>query len=211
MTPGARVDAVTTSGVFSLDGEDYDVDNNVWLVGDDEEVLVVDAAHDADTIEAAVGGRRVVAVVCTHGHNDHINAAVELADRTAAPVLLHPGDRMLWDTVHPDRGPDRELADGEVLDVAGTDLRVLHTPGHSPGGVCLYAPALGTVLSGDTLFAGGPGATGRSWSDFPTILESITTRLLVLPPETVVRTGHGDSTTIGTEAPSLEQWRSRGH
>ncbi|MEU0487619.1 MBL fold metallo-hydrolase [Nocardiopsis sp. NPDC006139] len=208
---GARVEHLVTSGVFALDGGEWQVDNNVWLVGDDSEVLVVDAPHDADAIAAAVSGRRVVAIVCTHAHNDHVDAAPALADAVGAPVLLHPDDRVLWDMVHPDREPDGALADGREITVAGTVLRVLHTPGHTPGAVCLYAPGLGTVFSGDTLFRGGPGATGRSFSDFPTIIESIRDRLLGLPPHTVVRTGHGDPTTIGEEAPHLKEWIERGH
>ncbi|MGA5130785.1 MBL fold metallo-hydrolase [Streptomyces olivoreticuli] len=207
----ARIEHLVTSGTFALDGGVWDVDNNVWLVGDDETVLVIDAAHDAAAIEKAVAGRRLVAIVCTHAHNDHIDAAPELAKRTGAPVLLHPAERELWDQTHPGIAPDRELTDGQVLSVAGVELTVLHTPGHSPGGVCLYAPALGTVFTGDTLFQGGPGATGRSFSDFPTIIGSIRDRLLSLPPETVVRTGHGDTTTIGAEAPALEDWIARGH
>jgi glyoxylase-like metal-dependent hydrolase (beta-lactamase superfamily II) len=209
--PPVRVDRLVTSGTFSLDGGTWEVDNNVWLVGDDSEVYVIDAAHDADAIEQAVGGRRLLGILCTHGHDDHIDAAPELADRTGAPILLHPDDEVLWRMRHPDRKADRALADGDVLTVAGTELRVLHTPGHSPGAVCLYAPALGTVFSGDTLFQGGPGATGRSYSSFPTIIESIRERLLSLPPETLVRTGHGDPTTIGDEAPHLEEWIARGH
>jgi glyoxylase-like metal-dependent hydrolase (beta-lactamase superfamily II) len=205
----ARAERLVTSGVFSLDGQDFDVDNNVWLVGDDEQVVVVDAAHDAAAIRAAVGERRVVAVVCTHGHNDHINAAVELADSADTPIRLHPADRMLWDVVHPDREPE-PLTDGDAVEVAGVQLRVLHTPGHSPGGVCLYAPDLGVLLSGDTLFHGGPGATGRSFSDFPTILESIRERLLTLPGDTRVLTGHGDETTVAAEAGSYDDWVARG-
>jgi glyoxylase-like metal-dependent hydrolase (beta-lactamase superfamily II) len=207
---GARTEHLTTEGLFSLDGQDFEVENNVWLFGDDDEVVVVDAPHDAAPILAAVAGRRVVAVVCTHGHNDHVNAAPALADAVGAPVALHPDDRMLWDHCHPDRAPDRALADGDVVRVAGVDLTVLHTPGHSPGGVCLYDGA-GTLFSGDTLFSGGPGATGRSYSDFPTIIHSIRERLLVLPGETVVHTGHGPSTTIGAEAPHLDEWLHRGH
>ncbi|MCW2944760.1 MAG: beta-lactamase domain protein [Actinoallomurus sp.] len=202
---------LVTSGTFSLDGGTWDVDNNVWLVGDDREVLVIDAAHDAAAIAAAVGDRRLTAIVSTHAHDDHIDAAAELADRTGAPILLHPDDAVLWRMVYPDREPDRALADGDELTVAGTTLRVLHTPGHAPGAVCVYAPELATVFTGDTLFNGGPGATGRSYSDFGVIIESIRERLLTLPPETVVRTGHGDGTRIGDEAPHLEEWISRGH
>ncbi|MFI1101341.1 MBL fold metallo-hydrolase [Streptomyces melanogenes] len=207
----ARIEHLVTSGTFALDGGVWDVDNNVWIVGDDEEAVVVDAAHDAQAILAALGGRTLRAIVCTHAHNDHIDAAPELAEATGAPVLLHPDDLPLWKLTHPDRAPDGELADGQTVTVAGTDLTVLHTPGHAPGAVCLYAPELGTVFTGDTLFAGGPGATGRSFSDFPTIVDSIRERLLTLPPETVVRTGHGDSTTIGAEAPQLDEWIKRGH
>ncbi|MCZ2527885.1 MBL fold metallo-hydrolase, partial [Streptomyces sp. HB2AG] len=205
-----RVEQLVTSGTFSLDGGTWDVDNNVWIVGDDTEVLVVDAAHDADAIAGAVGGRRVVAIVCTHAHDDHVDAAPALADRTGAPVLLHPDDLPLWRMTHPERSPDGELADGQVLTVAGAELTVLHTPGHAPGAVCLYAPDLGTVFTGDTLFKGGPGATGRSFSDFPTIVASVRDRLLTLPAGTVVRTGHGDPTTVGDEAPHLDEWIARG-
>ncbi len=206
----ARIEHLVTSGTFSLDGGTWDVDNNVWLVGDDDEVIVVDAAHDAAAIEAAVDGRAVVAIACTHGHDDHIGAAGTLADATGAPILLHPADQMLWDVVHPDRTPS-QLADGDRLEVAGIEVTVLPTPGHSPGGVCLHVPALGVVLTGDTLFHGGPGATGRSFSDFGTILDSIRERLLTLPAQTRVLTGHGDETTIGAEAADYAAWVARGH
>jgi glyoxylase-like metal-dependent hydrolase (beta-lactamase superfamily II) len=200
-----RIEKIVTSGTFSLDGQDFAVDNNVWLVGNDDEVIVIDAAHDAGAILAAVGDRRLAAVVCTHGHNDHINAAPEVAKAAGAPVLLHPGDQVLWQMVYPDERPDGVLAGEQLIDIAGTTLRVLHTPGHSPGSICLHAAGLGTVFSGDTLFHGGPGATGRSFSDHPTILASIRGALLTLPPETVVHTGHGDDTTIGAEAGAISE------
>lgn len=207
----ARIDHLVTSGTFALDGGEWDVDNNVWIVGDDTEAIVIDAAHDATAIEAALGGRTLRAIVCTHAHNDHVDAAPALAAATGAPILLHPDDLPLWRQTHPDRAPDGELTDGQELEVAGTTLRVLHTPGHAPGGICLYAPDLATAFTGDTLFKGGPGATGRSFSDFPTIVASIRDRLLVLPAGTTVHTGHGDSTTIAAEAPHLDEWILRGH
>lgn len=193
------IELVTTDGIFALDGGEWEVTNNIWLVGDDREVVVFDAAHDAERIVAAVNGRRVRAIVLTHGHNDHINAAVPVRDAVDAPVLLHPADRMLWDVVWPGEAPDGELQPGSSIVVAGHELGVLHTPGHSPGCCCFHDAAAGVVLSGDTLFCGGPGATGRSFSDEPTILRSIRDRLLALPDHTVVHTGHGDSTTIGAE------------
>jgi glyoxylase-like metal-dependent hydrolase (beta-lactamase superfamily II) len=195
----ARVEKAVVSGVFSLDGQDFDVDNNVWLVGDDDEVLVIDAPHDPAPILAAIGGRRVTAIVLTHGHNDHVTAAPALREAVDAPIWFHPADRMLWDMTHPDAAPDRDLGEGDRFDVAGTALIAVHTPGHSPGSTCLHVPDLGTVFTGDTLFCGGPGATGRSFSDHPTILSSIRSKLLTLPGDTVVRTGHGDDTTIAAE------------
>jgi glyoxylase-like metal-dependent hydrolase (beta-lactamase superfamily II) len=207
----SAVERVVTSGTFSLDGGVWEVSNNVWIVGDDVEVLVIDAAHDADAIAVAVGDRRVVAVVCTHAHDDHVNQAPTLADRYGAPIVLHPAEAPLWEMTWQERTPDRALADGDVLRAGGVELRALHTPGHSPGSTCLYAPELGTLFSGDTLFAGGPGATGRSFSSFDTIIESVRDRLLTLPPEVEVRTGHGEATWIGAEAPHLLDWVARGH
>ena len=199
-----RLERVVTSGTFSLDGGTWDVDNNVWLLGDDDEVLVIDAAHDAEAIQQAVGGRRLVAVACTHAHDDHVSAARPLGSATDAPVLLHPADEPLWRLTYPDWRWSRDLADGDVLSVAGEEVQVLHAPGHSPGSVCLHAPALGAVFTGDTLFQGGPGATGRSFSDRPTILASIRDRLLHLDDATVVHTGHGPDTTIGAERAGVE-------
>ena len=208
---GVRIDRVVTSGTFELDGGSWEVDNNVWVVGDDEACLVIDAGHEAAPIRAAVGERTLEAIVSTHAHNDHVNAAASLADELGAPIALHPRELELWEMTYPDRVPDTDLADGEIITVGDVELHVIHTPGHSPGACCLYAPALGVLFSGDTLFNGGPGATGRSFSDFGTIIESITDRLLTLPPETVVLTGHGDSTTIGAEAPHRQEWIDRGH
>ena len=206
-----RIDSVVTSGTFNLDGGSWEVDNNVWLVGDDAHVVVIDAAHDAEAILRAVDDREVLAILCTHAHDDHVNAAPDVAEATGAPILLHPDDTVLWKMAHDTRQPDGDLYDGQVIEVGAHQLHVMHTPGHAPGAVSLYAPTRSALFSGDTLFRGGPGATGRSHSDFPTILASIGERLLKLPSGTVVYPGHGEGTTIGEEAPDFEEWERRGY
>ena len=199
----ARVDHGTTSGTFSLDGETFDVDNNVWVVGDDTECVVIDAPHDVDGIMAVVGDRTVKAILCTHAHDDHVRVAPALRERVEAPIFLHPDDKPLWELTHTDELWDVDLADGTEIEVAGTTLRAIHTPGHAPGAVCFHAPDLGCVFTGDTLFHGGPGATGRSYSDKDTLVASIRGRLLDLDGTTVVHTGHGEDTTIGEERGNL--------
>ena len=199
----ARVDHAVSSGTFSLDGETFDVDNNIWVVGDDTECVVIDAPHDVDDIMAVVGDRTVKAIICTHAHDDHVRVAPALRERVVAPIMLHPDDRPLWELTHTDELWDVDLGDEMSLEVGGTTLTVLHTPGHAPGAVCLYAAHLGCVFTGDTLFQGGPGATGRSYSDADLIVESIRARLFALPDDTVVHTGHGDDTTIGAEKAAL--------
>ncbi|RAV33194.1 MBL fold metallo-hydrolase [Corynebacterium heidelbergense] len=207
---GLRIDRVVTHGIFALDGGEWEVDNNIWVLGDDEQCVIIDAAHEAAPIAAAVADREVLGVLCSHAHNDHITVAPELARRFDSRVFVHPGDRMLWDETHPDVEPF-DLADGDTFSIAGTQMQVMNTPGHSPGSCAFYLPEAKVLFSGDTLFAGGPGATGRSFSDFGTIIESIKQRLLTLPNDTEVYTGHGDATQIGEEAPHLEEWIARGH
>ncbi|HHX85907.1 MAG TPA: MBL fold metallo-hydrolase [Actinomycetales bacterium] len=207
---GLRIEKVVTSGIFALDGGEWEVDNNIWILGDDDEVYVIDAAHTAAPIVEAVAGRRVKGILCSHAHNDHITVAPELSETLDAPILVHPGDQMLWDQTHPGVGHG-DLEDGQRLEIAGTRIDVMNTPGHSPGSVVFHVPEAGVLFSGDTLFSGGPGATGRSYSDFPTIITSIRERILTLPAETLVHTGHGDGTRVGDEAPHLEEWIARGH
>jgi glyoxylase-like metal-dependent hydrolase (beta-lactamase superfamily II) len=196
---GARVDHAVLPGTFTLDGETFDVDNNVWVVGDDTECVVIDSPHDVDGILAVVGDRSVKAILCTHAHDDHVRMAPALRQRVHAPIFLHPDDRPLWELTHRDELWDVDLADGTEVQVAGISLRVLHTPGHAPGGVCFHAEGLGCVFTGDTLFHGGPGATGRSYSDRGELVASIRAKLFALADDTVVHTGHGEDTTIGAE------------
>ena len=118
---------------------------NTWIVGDDDEVIVIDPGDDGDLVLAAVGDRAMMAVICTHAHAGHAAAAVAVAARDEAPVALHPADRQAWRDLH-DHDPDIEMADGGMFEVAGVTLEVLHAPGHSRGSVVLYcAEARGGV------------------------------------------------------------------
>ena len=208
----ARVDHAVTSGTFSLDGQTFDVDNNVWVIGDDRECVVLDAPHDVAAILALVGDRQVRAILATHAHDDHVRVAPELAEATGAPVLLHAADRVLWDMVHPHLPPDGELHDGQSIEVGGTDAAGAAHPRAQPRGVQLPRAGAGRGVHRRHALRGWPGRDRAArYSDFDTIVRSIRTRLLTLPPETVVHTGHGDDTTIGAEAPHLQEWLDRGH
>ncbi len=205
-----RIEHLETAGTFSLDGGTWEVENNVWIVGNDEECVVIDTPHDAAPIVEAIGGRKVVAILLTHGHDDHIKAVRDVADAVGAPIYLHSSDWMLWERVFPAEDPSHEIQDRDIFEIAGQRIKALHTPGHSPGSTCFYLASEGVVFTGDTLFQGGPGATGRSFSDFEVIIASIRDRLFTLPAETVVHPGHGGSTTIGDESPHLDEWLARG-
>jgi glyoxylase-like metal-dependent hydrolase (beta-lactamase superfamily II) len=203
----ARIDHAVSSGTFSLDGETFDVDNNIWVVGDDTECVVIDAPHSVEEVLEVVAGRKVKAILLTHAHDDHVRIAPALREAVVAPLFLNPADKPLWDLTHSDYLWDLDIPDEDwSLEVGGTTLTALHTPGHAPGSTCFYAPELGCVFTGDTLFNGGPGATGRSYSDRPLLEASIKAKLFVLPDETVVHTGHGDDTTIGAEKANSADW-----
>jgi len=207
---GLRVERLVVSGTFELDGGCWEVDNNVWIVGDDYDVVIIDAPHDPAPILSALDDRNVTAVICTHGHNDHITAAAEVGLEALSPIMMHPADDSLWNVVYPGLAYF-PLHCGERIRFACSELMVIHTPGHSPGSVSLWAPDLSALFSGDTLFKGGLGATGRSFSDFPIILGSIKDKLGKLPADTVVYTGHGDTTRIGDELGDYDDWLARGH
>ncbi|KIP52988.1 MBL fold metallo-hydrolase [Leucobacter komagatae] len=216
MSGDFHIQRVVTSGVLGAGRPEYPpegvpIENNVFVVGDASSALIIDAAHDAETVARAVGERDPLGILLTHGHEDHVNAAIALADRLDTHLYLHPADLFLWEETHgTERLPDFELADGAVFSVGGMELVTIHTPGHTPGSVSVYAGGIATLFSGDTLFEGGPGATRWDYSDFPQIIESINSRLLTLPAVTTVLPGHGSATTIGAEAPQYKAWIERG-
>ena len=170
----------------------FDVHETIdYLAGTDE--------HRLAGVNDALRDPGIKAIIATHAHDDHVRVAPELRERVTAPILLHPADREVWELTHTDHLWDVDLEDGQTVKVAGASIKVLHTPGHAPGAVSLYVHDLGCVFTGDTLFEGGPGATGRSYSDADLIVRSIRSKLVDLPDDTVVHTGHGSDTTIGAE------------
>jgi glyoxylase-like metal-dependent hydrolase (beta-lactamase superfamily II) len=183
---------------------------NVWIVGDDEEVIVIDPGRDTTGVLDVVGDREVLAVICTHGHADHVAAAIELAERDEAPVALHPKDRNLWREAYPADDADIEMEDGGIFEVAGARLEVIHAPGHSPGSVCLYSEDLGAVFSGDVLSAAGPVPHENEFPDFAEQMTAIGEHLLTLPSATRVLPGHGEPTTVAAAEKKFDTWFAAG-
>jgi glyoxylase-like metal-dependent hydrolase (beta-lactamase superfamily II) len=183
---------------------------NTWIVGDDEEVIVVDPGTDAGAVLAKVGDREVIAVICTHGHAGHASAALEVAARDEAPVALHPMDRLSWREVHGKVDPEIEMADGGIFKVADIALEVIHAPGHSAGSVCLYCEELDVVMCGDVLAANGLVTAEDGFSNFAGQLSAIGEHVLTLPGKTRVLPGHGKELTVAIAEKNFDSWISAG-
>lgn len=183
---------------------------NAWLIGDDDEVIVIDPGEDAAAVLAAAGEREILAVICTHGHARHVAAAVEVAERDEAPVALHRSDLLFWRMTYDDAEPGIEMAAGGRFDVSDVALAVIHTPGHSPGSVSLYCEDLEVVFTGDALAAVGPVPHEGEYPNFAAQLTAIGERLLDLPPATRVLPAHGEEFTIGDAAKRFDGWVTAG-
>jgi glyoxylase-like metal-dependent hydrolase (beta-lactamase superfamily II) len=183
---------------------------NSWIVGDDEEVIVVDPGDDAGSVLALVGDREVAAVICTHGHARHTAAALEVAARDEAPVALHATDRGYWREAHPDHDPEIDMEDGGIFEVSDAALEVIHAPGHSPGSCCLYSEELEVVFAGDVLSADGPVAHEKEFPDFARQLSAIGEHVLTLPGQTRVLPGHGDELTVAAAEKRFDSWVTAG-
>ena len=185
-------------------------DISTWIVGDDEEVIVIDPGSDAAGLLDAVGDREVLAVICTHGHAAQVAATLEVAERDEAPVALHPKDRSLWREAHPGEDADIEMEDGGVFEVADVRLEVIYAPGHTPGSVCLYCEDLGAVFTGHVMLADGPARQDGEYPDFAEQLNAIGEYLLTLPADTRVLPGHGQETTIAMAEKQFDSWVAAG-
>ena len=183
---------------------------NAWIIGDDEEVIVIDPGRDPAGVLDAVGEREVLAVICTHGHPDHVAAALEVAEPDEALVALHPKDQMLWRDAHPEDGAEIEMSDGGVFEVADVRLEVIHAPGHTPGSVCLYCEDLDVVFTGHVLTASGPVTHDGEFPDFASQLTAIGEYLLTLPGSTRVLPGEGEETTIAAAEKHFDAWIAAG-
>ena len=183
---------------------------NAWIIGDDEEVIVIDPGRDPAGVLDAVGDREVLAVICTHGHPDHVAAALEVAEPDEAPVALHPKDQMLWRDAHPEDVAEIEMSDGGVFEVADVRLEVIHAPGHTPGSVCLYCEDLDVVFTGHALTASGPVTHDGEFPDFAGQLTAIGEYLLPLPGSTRVLPGEGEETTIAAAEKHFDAWIAAG-
>lgn len=224
----ARIEQVVTSGKLTLDDTEYDVENNTYIVGDDEEVIVIDPAFDAEAILEKVGEREVMAVLLTDGNEHRLSVVLEVAaageedEENWAPIALHRADRLLWrdyfgrlareeddeDDAKALRSlePDIWLEDGGVFEIADAQLEIVQTPGHTPGSVCVISEQLGVLFSGDTLHRGRPGSIGGVFDDLRKQLNSIGALLDPLPRDLQVMPAQGDETTAGEENARWESW-----
>ena len=186
--------------------------SNCYLAGDEssKEGIIIDPGAEADRILKRVEdlGLEVKFIVLTHGHMDHVGALKEIKEATGAEVAIHNDDAISLQTGHPSNPmfglsfqppppPDRLLKDSDSLDIGDLSFLVLHTPGHTPGGICLMGE--GIVFSGDTLFNLSIGRTDMPGGSYAQLMNGIHTKLMVLPDSTVVYPGHGPQSTIGNE------------
>lgn len=197
----ARIERVTPAGRQAA---------NAWLIGGDDEVIVIDPGIDAEAVLVAAGDREILAVICTHGHAVHVAAAAGVAARDQAPVALHPRDLLLWRDTHTGHSPEIEMEDGGIFEVADVGLEVIHAPGHTPGSVCLYCEGLAVVFTGDVLLADGPARHDGEFPDLPSQLSAIGEQVLTLPAETRVLPGHGEEITVAAAERRFDAWAAAG-
>ncbi|WP_053618925.1 MBL fold metallo-hydrolase [Nocardiopsis sp. NRRL B-16309] len=199
---------VRSEGVFEFDGTKHEIVSNTWIVdADDDGVIVIDPAHDADAILKAVGDREIYLVACTNGYSPHIESAIKVAEEGDADIALHPREMRIWRRFHgAEHRPEIEVEGEGSFQIGDLRVDVIALPGTSPGSVGYYINSLGVVFSGDTLRKGEPGKVGDSAIDYSKQLASIGEALLSLPGETRVLPDQGPATTIAAENANFDSW-----
>jgi len=183
---------------------------NTWVIGDDDEAIVIDPGESAEAVMNTVGQRDVLAVICTHGHARHVAAAFDVARRDEAPVALHAADKLSWREAHKSTEPDIQMEQGGIFEVAGVTLEVIHAAGHSPGSVALYCDELGVLFAGDIVSGGGPVPHDGYFDDFPGQLSAIGAHVLTLDGDTRILAGHGEELTVAMAERRFDSWVSAG-
>jgi glyoxylase-like metal-dependent hydrolase (beta-lactamase superfamily II) len=184
-----------------LETDPFGTNAYLLLCRKSKEAILVDAPGDADIILNHLNGFKVKMIIITHGHVDHTMALEEIKDALQAPLAAHINDSAMLPIK-----PDLDLSDGDQLTCGEQKLTVMHTPGHTAGSISILVGAY--LLAGDTIFPGGPGKTANS-TDFKTILQAIQQKILSLPDETVILSGHGEPTKIGTERKLIDAFSAR--
>lgn len=202
------IERVEMAGTLEVDGEEYEVVTNTWIVQIDEDgVVVVNPGEDAKAILEKVGDREIYLVACTNGYRPHIAGAVEVAERDEAPIALHPKELRRWRKVHGvEHSPEIEAEGGGKLTIGDVEVEILPTPGTAPGSLSYYFPHIKAVCSGDTLLAGKLGTVGDGYMDYTSQLASVGEVLLALPEETRVLPSTGEETTIAEESKNFDSW-----
>ncbi len=189
--------------IYRLETEPFGTNTYIVFCSESTDSLLIDAPGNADVIKEKLKHTNLQSILMTHGHMDHVMALEELSSSLDAPLAAHEDDAgMLPVKVN------QLLRDGDTIECGRVCLNVIHVPGHTAGSLCFKAGNY--LFAGDTLFPGGPGKTAAP-QDFKQIISSIKEKLLSLPDETVVLPGHGDSTTIGSERPLIEDFMDRGY
>ena len=199
---------VRTAGTFEFDDEKFEIISNTWIVQADEDgVIVIDPAHDAEAILEAVGERDIYLVACTNGYSPHIESAIKVAEEADAPIALHPREMRVWRRHHgAEHRPEIEVEGEGALDVGDLHIDVLALPGTSPGSVGYHISSLGVVFTGDVVRNGEPGMVGNTYVDYTTQLASIGENLLTLPPQTRLLPDRGPASTSGAEGKNFDSW-----